>query len=80
MRKWPTSWTTATHVPYAFDPSRLQTVIHGAAPCPVWAKEQMIEWWGPIFDFEVELPRHTTGKLYKRLLRDKYWQREARFI
>ena len=31
-------------------------------------------------DFEAELPRHTTGKLYKRLLRDKYWQREARFI
>lgn len=34
----------------AFDPSHLQTVIHGAAPCPVWAKEQMIEWWGPIFN------------------------------
>ncbi len=31
-------------------------------------------------DFEAELPRHTTGKLYKRLLRDKYWQREGRFI
>ena len=25
-------------------------------------------------DFETELPRHETGKLYKRLLRDKYWQ------
>jgi long-chain acyl-CoA synthetase len=24
-------------------------------------------------DFERELPRHPTGKLYKRLLRDKYW-------
>jgi acyl-CoA synthetase (AMP-forming)/AMP-acid ligase II len=24
-------------------------------------------------DFEVELPRHPTGKLYKRLLRDRYW-------
>ena len=24
-------------------------------------------------DFEAELPRHPTGKLYKRLLRDKYW-------
>jgi long-chain acyl-CoA synthetase len=24
-------------------------------------------------DFEKELPRHATGKLYKRLLRDKYW-------
>ncbi len=26
------------------------------------------------FDFMEELPRHPTGKLYKRLLRDKYWQ------
>jgi len=25
-------------------------------------------------DFEAELPRHATGKLYKRLLRDRYWQ------
>jgi len=25
-------------------------------------------------DFEAELPRLPTGKLYKRLLRDKYWQ------
>jgi len=25
-------------------------------------------------DFEAELPRHPTGKLYKRLLRDRYWQ------
>jgi acyl-coenzyme A synthetase/AMP-(fatty) acid ligase len=24
-------------------------------------------------DFEEELPRHPTGKLYKRLLRDRYW-------
>ena len=24
-------------------------------------------------DFEPELPRHPTGKLYKRLLRDRYW-------
>jgi long-chain acyl-CoA synthetase len=25
-------------------------------------------------DFERELPRHPTGKLYKRLIRDRYWQ------
>jgi len=25
------------------------------------------------FDFLEELPRHATGKLYKRLLRDQYW-------
>ncbi len=24
-------------------------------------------------DFDAELPRHATGKLYKRLLRDRYW-------
>jgi len=24
-------------------------------------------------DYEAELPRHETGKLYKRLLRDRYW-------
>jgi len=25
-------------------------------------------------DFRDELPRHPTGKLYKRLLKDEYWQ------
>ncbi len=28
-------------------------------------------------DFERELPRHPTGKLYKRLIRDRYWQGRA---
>jgi len=28
-------------------------------------------------DFEAELPRHPTGKLYKRLLRDRYWQEKV---
>ena len=32
-------------------------------------------------DFEAELPRHPTGKLYKRLLKDRYWgDRESRII
>jgi acyl-CoA synthetase (AMP-forming)/AMP-acid ligase II len=32
-------------------------------------------------DFLAELPRHPTGKLYKRLLRDRYWgQRESRIV
>jgi long-chain acyl-CoA synthetase len=31
-------------------------------------------------DFEAELPRHETGKLYKRLLRDRYWQHTDRRI
>ena len=32
-------------------------------------------------EFERELPRHPTGKLYKRLIRDKYWgRRESRIV
>ena len=32
-------------------------------------------------DFESELPRHPTGKLYKRLLKDRYWAgHESRII
>jgi len=31
-----------------YDISSLETAIHGAAPCPIPVKEQMIEWWGPI--------------------------------
>jgi len=27
-------------------------------------------------DFRAELPRHATGKLYKRLLRDEYWNKQ----
>jgi long-chain acyl-CoA synthetase len=28
-------------------------------------------------DFMQELPRHQTGKLYKRLIRDAYWAKEG---
>ena len=31
-------------------------------------------------DFRAELPRHPTGKLYKRLLKDEYWQAAGRRI
>ncbi|MDG2335718.1 MAG: AMP-binding protein, partial [Myxococcota bacterium] len=32
-------------------------------------------------DFEAELPRHPTGKLYKRLLKDRYWEgHESRIV
>jgi acyl-CoA synthetase (AMP-forming)/AMP-acid ligase II len=32
-------------------------------------------------DFRAELPRHATGKLYKRLLKDEYWKgHETRII
>ena len=30
------------------DLSSLEVAVHGAAPCPVQVKEQMIRWWGPI--------------------------------
>lgn len=30
------------------DTSSLRVAVHGAAPCPVEVKRQMIEWWGPI--------------------------------
>ena len=32
----------------ARDLSSLTSVLHAAAPCPVEAKRQMIDWWGPI--------------------------------
>jgi acyl-CoA synthetase (AMP-forming)/AMP-acid ligase II len=31
-------------------------------------------------DFREELPRHPTGKLYKRILKDEYWQAAGRSI
>jgi long-chain acyl-CoA synthetase len=31
-----------------FDVTSLKVVLHGAAPCPVEVKQQMIEWWGPV--------------------------------
>ncbi|MCU1364840.1 MAG: putative fatty-acid--CoA ligase [Ilumatobacteraceae bacterium] len=31
-------------------------------------------------DFRPELPRHPTGKLYKRLLKDEYWKNAGRSI
>ncbi|WP_374472907.1 acyl-CoA synthetase [Phenylobacterium sp.] len=30
-----------------------------------------------VLDFMAELPRHPTGKLYKRLIRDQYWGKEG---
>ena len=31
-------------------------------------------------DFRAELPRHPTGKLYKRILKDEYWKKSGRAI
>ncbi|MEX2659054.1 MAG: AMP-binding protein [Acidimicrobiales bacterium] len=40
-----------------------------------FCKEHLADYKCPrSVDFEEELPRHPTGKLYKRLLRDRYWE------
>jgi acyl-CoA synthetase (AMP-forming)/AMP-acid ligase II len=31
-----------------YDGSTHRQAIHAAAPCPAWAKREMIDWWGPI--------------------------------
>ncbi|MBC3192990.1 AMP-binding protein [Pseudonocardia sp. C8] len=33
----------------AFDPSRLDTVVHSGAGCPVATKRAMLDWWGSVF-------------------------------
>jgi long-chain acyl-CoA synthetase len=39
-----------------------------------WCQERISKLKCPrSVDFEEELPRHATGKLYKRLLKDRYW-------
>ena len=49
-----------------------------AADILLFARRQLAGFKVPrSVDFEVELPRHPTGKLYTRLLRDKYWQDRA---
>ena len=41
-------------------------------------QEQLADFKCPrSIDFRSELPRHPTGKLYKRLLKDEYWAKEA---
>jgi long-chain acyl-CoA synthetase len=44
-------------------------------------KEHLANFKAPrSIDFEEKLPRHPTGKLLKRLLRDKYWEGSGRTI
>ncbi|MGE4322133.1 MAG: acyl-CoA synthetase [Sphingobium sp.] len=48
-----------------------------AAELAGWAREHLSGVKTPRrFDFMAELPRHPTGKLYKRLIRDSYWGKE----
>ncbi|HEC08401.1 MAG TPA: acyl-CoA synthetase [Acidimicrobiales bacterium] len=46
-----------------------------------WCREGLADVKCPrSVDFEPELPRHPTGKLYKRLLKDRYWSEAGRTI
>ena len=47
-----------------------------------WCRENLSHQKCPrSVDFEDELPRLPTGKLYKRALKDKYWQsKESRIL
>jgi long-chain acyl-CoA synthetase len=52
-----------------------------AAEILAFAREHLAGYKVPrSIDFEDALPRHTTGKLYTRLLRDRYWQGKERSI
>jgi long-chain acyl-CoA synthetase len=60
----------------------------GAAPGPelereliTYCKEHLADVKCPrSVDFRDELPRHPTGKLYKRVLKDEYWAAAGRSI
>ena len=47
-----------------------------------YAREHLANYKVPrSIDFRDELPRHPTGKLYKRILRDEYWgDRTSRIV
>ncbi|MST32857.1 AMP-binding protein [Acidimicrobiaceae bacterium USS-CC1] len=49
-----------------------------AAELIAYCRSQLAHYKCPLsVDFEAELPRHPTGKLYKRLLKDRYWAGHA---
>ena len=57
---------------------RLRAVARARGRAAAFARERLAGFKVPrSVDFEDELPRHPTGKLYTRLLRDKYWQGRA---
>ncbi len=53
-----------------------------AAELLTWCRDRLARYKCPrTLDFVDELPRHDTGKLYKRLLRDRYWgERDSRIV
>uniref|UniRef100_B0T5K2 AMP-dependent synthetase and ligase n=1 Tax=Caulobacter sp. (strain K31) TaxID=366602 RepID=B0T5K2_CAUSK len=54
MHVVPTMFVRLLRLPAAvrerYDLSSLRFVVHGAAPCPVEVKQQMIAWWGPVIN------------------------------
>ena len=48
----PTMFVRLLRLPEAdrrrYDLSSLQSVVHGAAPCPPHVKQAMVDWWGPV--------------------------------
>lgn len=52
MHMVPTMFVRLLRLPEAvrsrYDLSSLQSIVHGAAPCPTDVKRQMIDWWGPL--------------------------------
>jgi long-chain acyl-CoA synthetase len=44
------------------DLSSLVSVVHGGAPCPRWAKEVLLDWWGPVI-YELFGSSEGTGPL-----------------
>lgn len=58
------------------DPAQASEAM--AADLIGWCRERLSHYKCPrTVDFEDELPRHATGKLYKRQLRDRYWASTA---
>jgi long-chain acyl-CoA synthetase len=53
-----------------------------ASELMAYCRERLADFKCPrSIDFDPELPRHPNGKLYKRILRDRYWQnRDSRII
>ena len=52
-----------------------------SASCIAYCREHLADFKCPrSIDFLDELPRHPTGKLYKRLLKDEYWKAAGRSI
>ena len=66
-------------------PATMPTTDEGAATLErtliAYCREHLADVKCPrTVDFREELPRHPTGKLYKRLLKDEYWAATGRSI